>query len=81
LILYLTQAKILDSTHRLLYSFSMDRIADRLDAINKTLEIIADAMPKKENRTIRVLKTVVLVGAALGIINIIDTIVRWFTGG
>ena len=59
----------------------MDKVADRLDAINKTLCVIADAMPKRENRATRFLKTVVLLGAALGLVNIVDTILRWITGG
>ena len=56
--------------------------------INKTLEehnqialARLDAMPKPENRLIRVLKAFVLVAGALAVLNSADIIRNWITGG
>jgi len=66
----------------------MDKVADRLDAINHTLEKLTgiaqaafDAIPKPENRLMRMLKTVVLVAGALGIFTTAEIIRQWITGG
>ena len=63
-------------------------IGMRLDRINKTLEkhnqialARLDAMPKPENKLIRILKAFVLVAGSLAILNSADIIRNWITGG
>jgi len=63
-------------------------IGARLDRINRTLEkhneiaqASLDAMPKPENRLMRALKTIVLIAGALAILNSVDIIRAWLTGG
>ena len=59
-----------------------------LNRINKTLEkhnqitlARLDAMPKPENKLIRILKAFVLVAGSLAILNSADIIRNWITGG
>ena len=59
----------------------MDKVAEELNGINKTLEKILNVMEKPENKTVNTLEIVVLVVAALGFINIIDTVLSWVRGG
>ena len=59
----------------------MDGVADKLDRIGKALEEIRDQMRKPKDKFSNTLETVVLIVAALGFLNIVDTVVRWFAGG
>ena len=59
----------------------MNEVAKELAGINRTLEKIAEEMHKPENRAIRSLKMVVLIASALGILNIVELVRRWLTGG
>ena len=59
----------------------MEKVADKLDNINQTLVKILGVMEKPENPFVKTL-TVAGVGVGiLGIIQVIDTIVKWFGGG
>ncbi|MCL2318522.1 MAG: hypothetical protein FWC45_00430 [Treponema sp.] len=58
----------------------MEQVSDKLDQINKTLEKMLAVMQKPENPFYRAL-TVAGVGVGvLGIIQVIDTIVKWLGG-
>jgi len=66
----------------------MDNVAERLTAINKTLEKmnesmqkVADTMPKPASKFISVLETIVLVFSIFGIVGIADIIIKWIKGG
>jgi len=59
----------------------MDKVAEELNGIKKVLEKMLDAMPKPESRVANVLKTVVLIVGALGILHTADVIRRWLIGG
>ena len=58
----------------------MDKIAENLESINKTLEKIYNVIQKPENPFVKTL-TVAGIGVGfLGIIQVIDTIIKWFGG-
>ena len=66
----------------------MDGIAKELEGIRGAVEDFngmareaLGSMPKPEGKLSVALKTFVLVVAALGVVNIIDTATRWFAGG
>jgi len=59
----------------------MKEVAEKLDHINKTLEKILVVMQKPENKIVKALAVFGLFVGALGLVNIIDTILRWLTGG
>ena len=59
----------------------MDVVAEKLDAINQTLEKILVVMQKPANKVVNALAVFGLFVGALGLVNIIDTILRWATGG
>jgi len=61
--------------------WGVDEVADKLDRIGKALEEIRDQMRKPKDKFSNTLETVVLIVAALGFLNIVDTVVRWFAGG
>jgi len=61
--------------------WGVDEVADKLDRIGKALEEICDQMRKPKDKFSNTLETVVLIVAALGFLNIVDTVVRWFAGG
>jgi len=61
--------------------WGVDRVAEELEAINRTLADIRDRMPMPENRITKVLKVFVLVAGALAILNSADIIRAWITGG
>ena len=68
--------------------WGMDGTAKELEGIRRALEDLSetarkalDAVPKREGKVACVLKTFVLVVAAFGVVNIIDTALRWFAGG
>ena len=66
----------------------MDNAVEKLDNINRTLEKhneivqkMLDIMPKPENKFTRTLESFVLIAGALGILNAIDLIRHWVSGG
>jgi hypothetical protein len=70
-------------------------IAGKLDAINETLQRIdktlerqsdisqkaLDTTPKPASRFVRLMGLIVLIAGAMGILNSIELIMRWITGG
>ena len=63
-------------------------VGAKLDAINKTLEkrnriaqAALDALPKPENKLVKVLKVFVLAAGALAVLNSAEIIRAWITGG
>jgi len=59
----------------------MDSVAEELRGIKTVLEKMFEVMPKPESRVANVLKTVVLIVGALGILHTADVIRRWLIGG
>jgi len=59
----------------------MDKVVEKLDNINQTLEKMLEAIQKPENKLIRILGVFGLVVGALGILNAIDIIINWLIGG
>ncbi|MCL2194062.1 MAG: hypothetical protein FWB78_11810 [Treponema sp.] len=59
----------------------MDRVAEELGAISRTLSDIRDRMPMPENKATKFLKAVVLLAGALGILHTADLIWNWLAGG
>jgi len=59
----------------------MDKITDKLDNINTTLEKILNVMNKPENPFLKFLAIAGMFVGVLGIITLIDTIIGWFMGG
>ena len=57
-----------------------DKIAEKLDEINKTLEKMLSVMNKPVNPFVRVLILAGIGVSALGIIQIVDTILGWLGG-
>ena len=63
-----------------------DQVSDKLEAINKTLEKMGLSIEKisgsiekpKENKFLRILELLVLIGGASAIIGGIDIIRHWF---
>jgi len=59
----------------------MENITGKLDDINKTLKEISAAVAKpKENKFIRILELLVLIGGASAILGCIDIIRNWILG-
>ncbi|MCL2763341.1 MAG: hypothetical protein FWD36_09095 [Treponema sp.] len=59
----------------------MEKVAEKLDNINQTLEKMLMIMDKPENKIVKAFALFGLFVGALGIVNIIDTVLRWFIGG
>ena len=59
----------------------MEKVVEKLDNINKTLEGIRDIIGKPENKFLVALQYAFGVVAIFGIIVIIDIIVKWIMGG
>jgi len=59
----------------------MENVAEKLDNINSTLEKMLGVMEKPENRIVKAFAVFGLFVGALSIVNIIDTILKWFIGG
>jgi len=66
----------------------MEGTGEKLDSINRTLEKhneiaqkMLDVMQKPENKIVQAFILGGLVVSALGIVNIIDTILSWLAGG
>jgi len=59
----------------------MDRIVEKLDNINKTLEGIQGILKTPDNKVMTVLKYVGAGVSALGFLSIIELIRQWIMGG
>ena len=59
----------------------MDKIAEELNAISKTLTEIKNLMNKPRSKFSVSLETIVLIVTALGILHLADVIRRWIMGG
>ena len=57
-----------------------DKIVEKLDEINKTLEKMLSVMNKPVNPFVKILILAGIGVSALGIIQIVDTILGWFGG-
>ena len=58
----------------------MDTIPEKLENINNTLEKILKTMQKPENPFVRTLTIAGIGVGILGIIQVVDTIIKWFGG-
>jgi preprotein translocase subunit Sss1 len=58
----------------------MEKVEEKLDNINKTLEGILEVMKKPENKFQNALTLAGAGVGVLGIIHIIDTILNWIGG-
>jgi len=58
----------------------MDRLVEKLDSINQTLEKMLGVMQKPENPFVKTLTVAGIGVGILGIIQVIDTIIKWFGG-
>ena len=56
----------------------MDKIANKLDNINSTLEKMLKVMDKPEHPVMRFLIIAGMVASILAIITTVDTIIKWF---
>ena len=59
----------------------MERVAEKLDNINQTLEKMLWVMDKPENKVIQMLKIIGLLAGALAILNAADIVRLWILGG
>ena len=57
-----------------------DKVSEKLDNINKTLEKILAVMDKPEKPLLKVLTLVGVIVGTLGIVHVIDTVANWFGG-
>ena len=56
----------------------MEKVVEKLDCINHTLEKMLAVMRRPDNRFMRVLLIAGAIVGALGIIQVIDTVLKWF---
>jgi len=56
----------------------MEKIADKLDNINGTLEKMLDVMDKPEHPFMKFLTAAGLIASIFAIVSSIDTIFKWF---
>jgi hypothetical protein len=59
----------------------VERIVEKLDIINSTLEKMLDVMKKPENKFLRLLEIIGLGVGILSILNAVDIIRNWIIGG
>jgi len=59
----------------------MEKVVEKLDNINKTLEGIRQILGKPENKVMTVFKYVGAGVGALGILGIVELIRKWIIGG
>jgi len=59
----------------------MEIVAEKLDNINQTLEKMLGVMKKPGNKVVQAVVVFGLFVGALGIVNVIDTVIKWFIGG
>jgi len=72
---------LLDTTAFPRYLWVMDKVAEELGGINKTLAEIRDLLRSPKGKLTNVLETVVLIAGALGILHIVEIIRQWIIGG
>jgi hypothetical protein len=63
------------------YSKNMEKIVEKLDTINSTLEKMLDVMKKPVNKFFRALEIIGLGVGILSVLNAIDIIRNWVIGG
>ena len=56
----------------------MDKVVKKLGQINHTLEKILRVMQKPENPFVKALTIAGVVAGILGVIQVIDIIIKWF---
>jgi preprotein translocase subunit Sss1 len=59
----------------------MDKIVEKLDNINKTLEGILNVLSTPENKAMTVLKYAGAGVSALGLLGIVEIVRQWIMGG
>jgi len=59
----------------------MEKIAEKLDIINGTLEKMLEVMKKPESKFLRALEIIGLGVGILSILNAVDIIRNWIIGG
>ena len=59
----------------------IDRVCTALEQRNEIAQKMFEAMPKPENKAMKLLKVIVLIVGALGILHTSDVIRRWIIGG
>ena len=59
----------------------MEKIAEKLDSINKTLENISSTLNKPENKVMMIFKLVGAGVSAFSFLTLIDIIRQWIIGG
>jgi preprotein translocase subunit Sss1 len=59
----------------------MEKISGQLEHISATLDEILKALKTPENKLLRILDIAAAGMGVLGILTIVDTIVKWITGG
>jgi len=59
----------------------MEKVVEKLDCINHTLEKMLAVMQKPKNRVIQILEVFTLGVTALGVLYFVDLIRRWIIGG
>ena len=56
----------------------MEKVVEKLDNINQTLEKISVSIDKPETKFMKILTIAGISVGILGIIQVIDTILKWF---
>jgi len=59
----------------------MDKVVEKLDSINKTLEGILQVLSTPENKVMTVFKFIGAGVSALGFLSIIEILRQWIIGG
>jgi len=59
----------------------MEKIAEKLDTMNETLEKMLEVMKKPESKFLRALEIIGLGVGTLSVLNAIDIVRNWVTGG
>jgi hypothetical protein len=59
----------------------MEKVVEKLDCINQTLEKMLAVMQRPKNKFVQMLEMVVLFAGALGILSIVDVVRKWIIGG
>ena len=67
-------AILLDTTSFPRYLWVMDKVAEELGGVNKTLAEIRDLLRSSKGKLTNVLETVVLIAGALGVLHVVDII-------
>jgi len=59
----------------------MEKVVEKLNCINQTLEKMLAVMQRPKNKFIQMLEVFVLFAGACGIISVIDVFRKWIIGG